>query len=74
MLTLRCARCRQKLFKYLKVGKGRVLRCYKQRMSHDHTVHDGRVVRCQCGNAIGQDVGTWIKLERNAFTITGTKV
>lgn len=74
MLMLRCARCRKKLFKYLKVGKGRVLRCYKKRIIHDQTVRNGKDVQCPCGNAIGKDVGAWIKMNQNAFTCTGKNV
>lgn len=74
MLMLRCARCRKKLFRYLKIGAGRVLRCHKQRITHDYTLHDGKVVCCRCGHAVGQDVGSWLKMKKGSFTITGRKL
>jgi hypothetical protein len=73
MLTVRCARCRKKLFKYLKIGKGRVLRCYKQRISHDGTMHSGQLVKCTCGNIIGKDAGTYIAVHQQAIMYTGWK-
>ena len=73
MLTIKCARCRGKLFRYLKLGEGRVLRCYKGRIKNDHTVRNGRKVLCQCGNLIGIDEQKYIKMRPAAFFHTGTK-
>lgn len=74
MLTIRCSKCKAKIFRYLKVGKGRVIRCYKSRISRDHSVRDGTKVLCRCGNLIGNDAGNYIKMRKNAFSHTGTKV
>lgn len=32
LLVIRCAACKNKLWKYDKIGKGEVLRCYKDRI------------------------------------------
>lgn len=74
MLTIKCAKCKAKIFKYLKIGKGRLLHCWRQRIIEDYSVRAGNEVRCQCGNLIGIDEGKWIKLKRNSFTCSGTAV
>jgi len=54
MLTVRCARCKRKLFRYEKVGEGRLLRCHKARMTR---VFEGQFLEsglsCPCGARIG---------------------
>jgi len=72
MLTLKCARCGRKLFKYEKIGKGKLLHCWKNRILEDHSVANGREVRCECGCLVGLDEGRWIKMKRHAFTRSGT--
>jgi hypothetical protein len=74
MLVLKCAKCRRKLYKYLKVGKGRLLHCWKGRIREDYTVRKGDTVRCSCGNVIGVDKGSYIKLKQRSFTRTGSTV
>ena len=74
MLIIRCSRCRRKLFKYLKVGTGKVLYCHKDRMSQDDLVVEGNRVICQCGNLIGIDEGTRIKMRQDGFDHTGRKL
>jgi hypothetical protein len=71
MLTIKCAKCKRPVFKYIKIGKGRMLRCYKARIVKDYTRRDGNQVLYQCGNLIGTDEGRWIKM--NAFTCSGTR-
>ena len=66
-LIIRCSECDNKIFKYLKIGKGRVWHCWKDRIIEDHSIHDGREVRCVCGNLIGIDEGKWIKLKQHAI-------
>ena len=71
MITIRCSRCRTKIFRYVKLGKGKVLRCYKDRLEADHSVRRGDKVYCPCGNLVGVDEGRWIKMVQGAFTDTG---
>ena len=72
MLVIRCARCRRKLFRYLKVGTGKVLYCYRDRMSKVDIVEEGGRVTCPCGNLIGIDEKKWIKMKQAAFTWSGS--
>jgi hypothetical protein len=74
MLTIKCAGCKQKLFKYRKVGSGSVLRCHKERIQrhYSYRVLAGRLVCGGCGQVIGQDKGTSFGMDRKAFTATGT--
>jgi hypothetical protein len=62
MIVIKCARCKGKVSKYLKIGKGRILHCWKERIIEDYTIRDGSEVRCQCGNLIGIDEGRWVKV------------
>jgi hypothetical protein len=72
MITIRCARCNTKLFRYVKIGKGKVLRCYKDRIERDESKRDGIRVLCACGNVVDEDEGRWIKMIQGSFTYTGS--
>lgn len=75
MLTIRCAKCGKKLFRYLKIGKGELHICIKSRIEKDFTVRDGKFVKCPyCGNIVGVDMGTYIKMRKGQFTYSGTKI
>ncbi|MDY6918482.1 MAG: hypothetical protein SVP26_11210 [Chloroflexota bacterium] len=71
MITVRCARCSARVFRYEKVGKGRLLHCWKGRIVTDYSVRDGPYVKCPCGNVIGIDEGKWVKLKQRSFTCSG---
>jgi len=75
MLTIKCAACKQKLFKYHKIGKGSVLRCHKDRIhqSYGASLNGTELVCGGCGQKIGRDKGTYFGMDRGAFTATGTK-
>jgi len=75
MLTIRCAMCKTKLWKYNKLGKGEVLRCHKARITRWLEALDaGDEVLCKCGNRVGIDKGTYWKMVRGAFLYSGEKV
>jgi len=75
MLTIKCAGCKAKIFKYKKFGKGKVLYCYKDRIKEDFSSKDGKDYKCKkCGRVIGLDEGGRIKMKQNAFTYSGFKV
>lgn len=75
MLTIRCAACKRKLFKYQKLGKGQVLRCHKGRISQWlEGVVEGGKLRCLCGEVIGHDKGSRFAMVRRAFTTSGSTV
>lgn len=75
VLTLKCAGCKRKLWKYDKIGKGEVLRCHKERIMRDygHIEQAGDKLTCLCGQEIGIDKGSFIKMVAKGFTYTGTK-
>ncbi len=74
MLTLRCAACKRKLWRYDKIGPGEVLRCHKDRIKkmYETLEKDGRIY-CTCGRDIGIDKGAYFKMIAKAFTYKGTK-
>ncbi len=75
MLTIRCAKCGRKLFRYLKIGKGELHICIKSRIEKDFTVRDGKFVKCpRCGSVVGVDIGVYIKMKKGRFVSSGTKV
>jgi len=67
MIIIKCAKCKCKVFRYLKIGKGRVLHCWKGRIVKDWSVRDANEVKCQCGNLIGIDEGKWVKMKQHSF-------
>lgn len=75
MLIIRCAACKNKLWKYDKIGPGEVLRCHKARIQrfYGEKIKVGDKVKCQCGKDIGIDKGTFIKMDPKAFVYSGTK-
>ncbi len=75
MLTVKCAACRKKLWKYNKLGQGEVVRCHKERISkwYDVLEKDGKIY-CTCGKVIGIDKDTFYSMIKNSFTYAGTKV
>jgi len=62
IIIIRCDKCKQKIFHYQKIGRGHILRCYKKRILEDYAVHEGNKVFCHCGNKIGVDKGSFIKM------------
>ena len=73
MLTIKCVRCKQKIFRYVKIGKGKLWHCWKDRIVEDFSIHKGKNILCKCGNIIGVDENKWIKLKQHSFITTGTK-
>ena len=75
MLTLKCAACRKKLWKYEKIGQGEVLRCHKSRIATVYAMEerDGKI-HCPCGNVVGIDKGSFIKMVFKGFTYSGQKL
>lgn len=73
-MKIRCANCNRKIFKYVKIGKGRLWHCWKERIVEDCSIHDNNVIKCQCGTVIGVDEGKWIKMKQNAFVCSGTRL
>ncbi len=72
MLTIKCAKCGTKLFKYRKVGTGRVLRCWFSRIIEDYSMRDGDKILCKCGNHIGTADNLKIRMKQSQFKTSGT--
>ncbi|NYT11404.1 MAG: hypothetical protein GKC03_02495 [Methanomassiliicoccales archaeon] len=72
MITIRCAKCKRRIFRYAKMKKVKVLHCWKDRIERDDSIRDGEKVLCHCGNQIGVDEGKWIKMKQGSFTYSGT--
>ncbi len=74
MLTIKCGKCKTKLFKYRKIGKGKVLKCHKNRIKKSYKIEKvGEEYGCPCGNVIGVDEDGAIKMNDQGFIYTGTK-
>jgi hypothetical protein len=71
MITIKCSKCNRKIFRYIKVGKGRLRHCWKNRIVKDYSARDGNEVKCMCGNSIGIDSEKWIKMKQNSFSYSG---
>ena len=74
MVVLRCAACKNKLWKYDKIGPGEVLRCHKDRIIRIYaSIKENSKIKCPCGKYVGIDKGAYIKMIGKAFTCSGTK-
>lgn len=74
MLVIKCAGCKKKLWKYDKIGQGKVLRCHKDRITRTYDfVMDKHKVKCNCGQIIGLDKGSYFQMVAKGFTYSGTK-
>ncbi len=76
MLTIKCSKCKSKLFKYKKIGEGKVLRCWKSKITrvYDTEVKNNKLFCGNCGNEIGDIDEKKVDMNSEAFTYTGTKV
>jgi len=73
MLIIKCSKCKRKIYKYVKIGKGQLIRCWKNRIVEDNCIVEGKIIKCACGNIIGTDEGNFIKIKSSAIIISGTK-
>ena len=72
MITIRCIKCKHDIFKYRKIGKGKLWHCWKDRIKRDYSIHKGNKIQCICGNIIGKEEEKWIKMKQHTFEISGT--
>lgn len=71
MILIKCSKCKNKVLKYKKIGKGRILRCYKSRIIKYYTDQNPKEIRCSCGQLIGIDEGKWFKMKQQMFNYSG---
>ena len=68
ILIVRCSRCRTKIFKYLKVGSGKLWHCWKSKILEDYSVRENEKVSCpKCGLVIGFEKKDHIKLIKGRY-------
>ena len=72
MITVKCAKCKKRIFKYVKIGRGKLWHCWKDRIIEDDSIRDRDEIKCRCGNLVGIDEGKWIKMKQHSFTYSGT--
>ncbi len=74
MLTIKCAGCKNKLFKYEKIGQGEVLRCYKSKIKkfYKYTERNASLY-CICGQKIATETNKYFKMIQGNFIYTRTK-
>lgn len=76
MLIIKCAKCKTKLWRYFKIGKGEVIRCHKGRITRVFNVvekRENQIFCPSCGSKIGRDMGSFYKMISKNFIYTGTK-
>ena len=61
-MVIRCKGCKNKLFKYHKIGKGNLIRMYKSKIKEDNAIYREGYVYCPCGKKFGRDDGDYIKV------------
>ena len=68
-VTVCCAKCKSRLFRYRKGGKGALVKCFKQRISEDFTL-----IPCCCPNCENVFARDALIRGTPAFKIIGGKV
>ncbi|MEA3282572.1 MAG: hypothetical protein U9Q68_08455 [Euryarchaeota archaeon] len=71
MIIIKCAKCKRKIFKYQKIGKGRLWHCWNSRILRDYSVRDGNEVKCRCGNLIGVAEAKWVNMRQHSYIYSG---
>ncbi len=66
-LDIKCKICEKKILEYIKYGDGNLINCYKKRIVEDNSEKENKKVMCTCGNVIGKDRPTRIKMNQNSF-------
>ena len=74
MIIIKCAKCKSKIFKYIKIGQGQILKIYLDRITEDNSIREDGEVRCKCGNIIGLESDGFIKTKKGNFIYTGRKL
>ena len=68
-ISIFCSRCRTLLFKYRKGGKGALVKCFKERITEDHTSQP-----CQCPECEATFARDTLIRGAPAFKLVGGKV
>lgn len=73
MLTIKCSACKSKIFKYQKIGKGKIITCWNERIHKDFSLRENGKTKCACGNLIGIEVVKGIRMKQGSFTYSGSR-
>ncbi len=79
ILTIKCAKCKAKIMKYKKIGQGKVLCCWgdKIKKMYGH-IRDEKLLCSNCDNLIGEIRSkghrNYVSMNRDQFTYSGTKI
>ena len=68
-LCICCKACGSTIYRYQKIGAGKVIVCWKKRILKDNSVKKSGEVYCRCGAQIGSDQTLRVKIRRNEVTI-----
>ncbi|MBN2090905.1 hypothetical protein JW964_14930 [candidate division KSB1 bacterium] len=71
MKIVKCKKCKKTIFKYQKIGTGRLWHCWNDRIIEDYSTREGNQIKCPCGQLIGIEEKKWIKMKQNAFELSG---
>lgn len=75
MITIKCSKCKNKIFKYKKIGKGKIIRLYFDRIQKNYAIkRDGKYLCSKCENVIGINKKKFVKMRDIAFTYSGHKI
>lgn len=75
MLTIKCGRCKSKILKYNKIGHGKILRCYRERIHKLYGyVKEGQLKCRDCHHSIGNLKNGHFKMYGKEFTYSGRKI
>ena len=73
MLTIKCAACKSKIFKYQKIGKGSLITCWNSRIMKDYSKRENGKIKCSCGKIIGIEIVKGVRMKQGNFTYSGTR-
>ena len=79
ILTIKCAKCKDKILKYNKIGSGQVLRCWESKIKTIYGELKNEKLYCpNCNNLIGE-VKTakgknYVAMRKKQFTYSGHKI
>ena len=62
VMTIRCKKCNQKVFKYLKIGKGNLLKAYKSKIQSKYFLIENDYMVCKCGHKLAIDLDSHFKM------------
>ena len=68
-LIIKCNQCNKVLFRYAKIGKGHLIRCWKNRIFDSCLIEKQHQYYCPCGCFVGTDQQVWIKLKKQHISI-----